>query len=94
MIEKLNYTLDKNLNSSKFYGDYMNDTENVLQKTLGNILSAASMLVFSIIALFLATYMVEYVANSANYQVVGNYILLSASIITGSAVIAGNLSQK
>lgn len=72
----------------------MNDTENVLQKTLGNILSAALMLIFSIIALFLATYMVEYVANFANYQVVGNYIILSASIITGSAVIAGNLTKR
>lgn len=81
-------------NNIKFYGDYMNYTENFLQKALGNVLSAALMLIFSIFALFLSTYMVEYVANSANYQVVGNYVLLSASIITGSAVIAGNLLKN
>ena len=64
-----------------------------ISKTLsgiaGNIVAAIVMLVMSILAFFVVIFVVETGAGIAGYQPAGNYVVLSAAILTGFSVLSG-----
>ncbi len=62
---------------------------NPLSGLINNIASAIVMLVVSILSLFVTIFVVESAAGFAGYQPVGDYVVLSASILTGFAMLSG-----
>lgn len=67
----------------------MTSAKNVLSGIAGNIMAAAVMLIVSILGLFITIFIVQSAAGLAGYQPSGNYIILSATLLTGFAVISG-----
>lgn len=67
----------------------MGSVKEAMSGILGNIAAAVVMLVISILALFVTIFIVDTAAGIAGYQPAGNYIVLSAAILTGFSILSG-----
>ncbi len=65
-----------------------------LSGIVGNIAAAIVMLVLSIIAFFVVIFIVEAGAGLAGYQPAGDYVVLSAALLTGFSVLSGMWKEE
>jgi hypothetical protein len=56
---------------------------------VGSIIAAIVMLVFAILSFFVTVFIVDVGASLADVQTEGGFIVLSAAILAGSAIVAG-----
>ncbi|MFP4116825.1 MAG: hypothetical protein ACLFQ8_02675 [Candidatus Aenigmatarchaeota archaeon] len=67
----------------------MASAKKVLSGISGNIVAAIVMLILSILAFFVVIFVVETGAGLAGYQPAGDYVVLSAAVLTGFSILSG-----